>query len=117
MGEAKRRRMSGADFRKLTTEVTKRLTDEGKLIEAGWVGLRDFVISKDASDVQLAEMRMAFFAGAQHVFSSMMTFMEEGTEPTDADLRRMDHLHAELERFRVEFEGRIAQAAPTKGNA
>jgi len=113
MGEAKRRLTAG-DVRTIATEMTKRLTDEGKLVEAGWVAFRHLVIAKDAPDVQVSEMRLAFFAGAEHVFSSMIAFMEEGEEPTEKDLKRMDQLHAELERYRQEM---AAKYIHTKGSA
>lgn len=96
MGEAKRRR--------LVDEVTKRLVDEGKLIEAGWQGLRLMAVSSEASEVQLRELRMAFFAGAQHLFGSIMSFMEEGSEATDADMQRMEAVDAELEAFIAGFK-------------
>src|SRR5262252_9169958 len=97
MGEAKRRRLSAGDVREVATELTKRLTDEGKIIEAGWAAFRHLVIAKDAPDVQVSEMRLAFFAGAEHLFSSMMVFMDPGEEPTDRDLKRMSQLNDELE--------------------
>jgi hypothetical protein len=94
--------------------LTKRLADEGKLIEAGWVGLRLFVGLENAPPAQLDTMRLAFMAGAQHLFASMMSMMDPGTEETEADLRRMDLIHEELETFRKELELR---AARSKGSA
>lgn len=87
--------------------LTKELTDKGKLIEAGWVSLRLVAIPLDAPAIQLDEMRTAFFAGAQHLFSSIMTFLEPGVEPTDKDLERFDHVSAELDAFVRDFELRI----------
>jgi hypothetical protein len=89
--------------------LTKELVDSGKLIEAGWTSLRLMVIPLDASAMQLREMRMAFFAGAQHVFGSIMTFMEEGEEPTERDLERMDKIHQELEAFIAEIRKRFPE--------
>jgi hypothetical protein len=95
-------------------KLTQGLTDAGLLIEAGWVGLMHAAMAKDASDIQVKEMRMAFFAGAQHLFASIMTIMEPGDdEPTDKDLDRMSQIADELERFRNNFEADL----PTKGNA
>ena len=99
MGEAKRRA--------LVDEVTKRLVDDGKLIEAGWQSLRVMTIHKDAPALRLDELRMAFFAGAQHLFGSMMSFLEEGQEPTEADLKRMDAIQKELEEFAEQLKLRI----------
>jgi hypothetical protein len=79
--------------------LTKELTNEGKLIEAGWIGLRLAAVPLDAPAVQLHEMRNAFFAGAQHLYTSIMTIMDPGTEPTDNDLKRMEMIHKELDGF------------------
>lgn len=100
MGEAKRRR-------ELVDELTTGLVDQGRLIEAGWLSFRTMVINPAAPQIQLDEMRMAFFSGAQHLFGSIMSFMEEGQEPTDADLRRMDQVHEELEQFIKVFKLRV----------
>lgn len=85
--------------------LSRELTDKGQLIEAGWVGLRLAAISDDAGKDQLREMRMAFFAGAQHLFSSIMTIMDEDREPTAADLQRMELIDAELKKFIRDFAG------------
>lgn len=84
--------------------LSRELTDAGKLIEAGWVTLRMAAIPRDASPTQLSEMRLAYMAGAQHLFSSIMTILEPDAEPTDTDLARMDLIHKELEAFRQELE-------------
>ena len=94
--------------------LTRDLTDKGKLIEAGWVGLRIATDLIDAPPVQLDEMRNAFFAGAQHVFHSIMTILEPGEEPTDNDLKRMDLINADLTAFIRDYELRHF---PTKGQA
>jgi hypothetical protein len=87
--------------------LSRRLADDGKLIEAGWVGLRVAAIPLDAPATQLTEMRMAYMAGAQHLFSSILTFLDPGTEETAADLRRMGLINAELEAFGKELELRF----------
>lgn len=94
--------------------LSRDLVDQGKLIEAGWVGLRLAAIPLDAPAVQLNEMRMAFFAGAQHLFSSIMTILEPGEEPTDNDMSRLDQIDAELKRFIADFE---LKNIPTEGSA
>lgn len=87
-------------------QFAQELTARGKLIEAGWCGLRLAAISPDAPQIQIDEMRMAFFAGAQHLFASIMGILDPGEEPTDADLKRMDQIHAELAAFEHEFAQR-----------
>jgi hypothetical protein len=84
----------------LVEEITKQLTDEGRIIEAGWQAMRIFALPPNASSVQLSEMRKAFFAGAQHLFASIIATVDDGDqEPTVDDLRRMDLIHQELGRF------------------
>lgn len=85
-------------------EATKSLIDAGKIIEAGWVGLAMMSIPLTAGDVQRREMRNAFFAGAQHLFSSIMSMLEPDAEPTENDMRRMDLISSELNEFITEYK-------------
>lgn len=99
---------------RVASEVTKQFTDKGQLIEAGFAAFHHLVISKGAPPVQVQEMRLAYMAGADHLFSSIMTILDEGQEPTEADLVRMDLIEKELRSWR----GRLMErAAPTQGNA
>jgi hypothetical protein len=100
-------------IRKVVDEVSKKLVDEGLIIEAGFVGYRRFVLHADAPQIQIDETRWAFFAGAQHLFASIMSVMDSDKEPTAKDMQRMDQIHAELQTFARQIELRIK----TKGNA
>ncbi len=94
--------------------LTKDLTDKGRLIEAGFAAFAHFTIPKDAPAVQLREMQLAFMAGAEHLFSSIMGILDPGEEPTEADLGRMDLIHKELDDWR----GRISERVqPSQGRA
>lgn len=84
----------------------RELVDKGKLIEAGFVGLRLAAIPEDAGKTQLEEMRNAFFAGAQHLFASIMDVLDDDREPTNADLARMGLIQAELDVFIRDFSKR-----------
>lgn len=90
-------------------EFCRALVDKGLLIEAGWAGLRLTAMHPEAPPNQLDEMRMAFFAGAQHLFSSIMGILEPDAEPTAKDLIRMDQIDKELKRFLEEFKLRTAR--------
>jgi hypothetical protein len=82
--------------------LMKLLADEGKLIEAGWVGYRMRVIHKDAPPVQLVECKRAFMMGAAHLLSSLMTVLDPNTpdgEPSKADMHKMSMIAEELDRF------------------
>jgi len=91
----------------ITRQVTAKLVDEGKLIEAGWISFCHFVIPKDAPPIQIEEMRNAFFAGAQHLFGSINSIMDADEEPTERDLMRMSQINDELHRFIADFELRV----------
>lgn len=92
--------------REFLRRLERELVDKGKLIEAGWVGLRLAAIPEDAGKTQLEEMRNAFFAGAQHLFSSIMGVMDDDREPTEADLARMGLIQTELDGFIRDFSKR-----------
>lgn len=83
--------------------ITKRLVDQGLLIEAGWQTLRAMSVSPRASQIQINEMRNAFFAGAQHLFASVLGILDPEEEITDNDMRRMDAIAKELQNFYNEF--------------
>lgn len=94
--------------------LSRDLTDQGKLIEAGWIGLRIAAIPPDASATQLDEMRNAFFAGAQHLFGSIMVVLDPAIKPTERDVERMALIARELRGFLADFKLRIQ---PTAGAA
>lgn len=83
--------------------ITKEFLDQGKLIEAGWIGMRIVCDLVDAPAMQLHQMRMAFFAGAQHLLGSIMGALDPDQEPTDDDMRRMENIQRELDIFITEF--------------
>jgi hypothetical protein len=78
------------------------------LVEVGIESLRFLVMAADAPEVQVNEMRMAFFAGAQHVFASIQSMFEPGAEATDNDVMRMSLIQIELEIFVEQFKARSA---------
>jgi len=87
----------------MVQELTKKLANEGKLVAAGFAGMRSALIPEGASQQQIDDMEMAYFGGAQHIWTSLMAIMDAGTEPTAADLRRMDLIQREM----VEIEKRL----------
>lgn len=106
------------DLDEITKKLTAALVDQGKLVEAGWVSLKAMTLPKEAPPIQIEEMRNAFFAGAQHLFASIMYILDEDAEPTDADLRRIDNIQAELDAFFAGyFAAYVARRIPTAGSA
>jgi len=96
-----------ADAARDLTALSRELSAKGKLVEAGWLGFRLAVVHPDASPAQLGDMRGAFFAGAHHLYSSIMAILDPGTEPTPGDLERMAKIAAELDAFGAQLEGAI----------
>ena len=93
--------------------LTKRLTDNGRLVEAGFVGFRA-TMSPDVPEAQIDDMRIAFYAGAAHIFRSVGAMMDDGAEPSDTEIERMGKLNAEIERFEQWFK---LHYEPAKGRA
>lgn len=104
MGEAKNKQRNKTPQERLADELAKEFANRGQLIEAGWVALRTMWVPEDASEQQVRDMRWAFMAGAQHLFGSIMSTLDEDKEPTEADLKRMDLIDAELKRFSDEVK-------------
>ena len=97
------------DDRHFFKQRTKRLADEGKLIEAGWISLRLHAIPPNAPASQLHEMRLAFMAGAQYLFASMIGMLDPEPSETPDDMKRMDLINQELDAFRGELELWVAK--------
>lgn len=94
----------------LVEKMTKRLADEGRLIEAGWQAMRLMVLPPTAPKVQLVEMRKAYFTGAQHAFASLIGLVgNDDGEPTADELRRVEQIHHELEGFVGELRRELDQ--------
>lgn len=98
----------------LMVQIMKDLTDQGLIIEGGWRSLRMMSLPPETPQAQLDEMRTMFFAGAQHLFSSIMNVLEPGTERTDADLDRIGLIEKELKTFIEQYQ---LTHFPTKGRA
>jgi hypothetical protein len=95
-------------------QKSRELIEQGRLIEAGFC-LRILTLDAEAAPEHTEALRNAFFAGAHHLFSCMVTALDPTTtEPTAADLLRMDQIEAELADFIKDFATR--QLA-TKGSA
>lgn len=76
--------------------------------------VREAVAPLIAPPEQIACMREAFYAGAQHLFGSIMGFLDPGDESTDRDLERLDKVQEELQGFIEEYK---LQHTMTEGRA
>lgn len=84
--------------------LEREMTDKGRLIEAGWIGCRLAALPLDTPARQLEQHREFFFAGAQHLFASIMSILDPGEDPTTADLSRMAKIEGELKEFIQVFQ-------------
>ena len=83
----------------LIDKITAEWADKGKLIEGGWQAYLATSGLLTAPELQRREMRKAYFLGAQHLFASMMSILDEDAEPTEKDMARMGLIFEELEDF------------------
>lgn len=99
---------------KVAAAVTKTAADNGKLIEAGFNALRELAVAQNAPQVQVDEMRLAYMAGAQHLWASIMSILDPGEGVTQIDMMRMAKIQSELDYWRETLELRLGR---TKGSA
>lgn len=98
-----------AKEREIVENITKAFVDRGQLVEAGWQALVIVLELASAPDIQRSEMRLAYFAGAQHLFGSIMAITEDGDEPTEQDMERLNLIDKELKQWIEEFQERITK--------
>jgi hypothetical protein len=98
---------------KKARKLEQDLADVGKIIEGGFLGLC-LMAYPSAPDSQVKEIRKVFFAGAHHLFNTMISVVDPGEEITDKDLNRMALIQKELDDFINQFEG---ENLKTEGNA
>ena len=90
-------------IRTVADSVAKDMADRGRLIEAGWLSFKHVAYPDGMAPSQEQQLRQAFFSGAQHLYGTMMSIMDEDREPTEQDMKRMTLVDAELESFVFEF--------------
>ena len=96
MGREARDSMSST-AKMLRSEVRK-LARRGKLIDEAFKVFQRAVYPGAPPD-QVHEMRVCFFAGAAEIHALTMASLDEGEEPTAADLEFMSQWVDELDRF------------------
>src|SRR5262245_42899415 len=104
--------MTKDDHEKLQAAMQS-LTDEGKIIEAGWLSLKAVWLPPDTPPHIAGSLRMAFMAGAGFLFSTILHVLEPTDEVSEADLVRMDKIKTELDAFDDEMRARLGR--PTRG--
>lgn len=97
-------------LKELHDQILREFAAKGKVVEGGWRGLSVMWHLNTASVVQQQEMRKAFYAGAQHVFGSIMGLLDPGQgEPTDREMKVLDDIHKELDAFAAEMKAQVYQ--------
>lgn len=91
-------------YRTALARVMRQLIDEGKPIEAGWCLFRSIILGlpdgTTMSETDQANRREAFFAGAEHMFSTLTRILDEAEEDGSAeDYLRIDKVRKELDEF------------------
>lgn len=82
------------DFQKQAyDQLLKSASDKGLVLELGCLAM---LACFKPSPEQVGDMRLAYFAGAQHLFATMMTIMDSDREPTPQDMVRMSKIDAEI---------------------
>jgi hypothetical protein len=76
--------------------IARRLADEGKLIEAGWLIHRQMLLPDVRLISDIDRYKDTWDASAQHLFCCIFDMMEGGDDETPNDLRRMDNVNAEV---------------------
>ena len=85
-------------------KILKTWADQGRVVEGGWQGLSTIWELDKGSELQRSEMRKAFYAGAQHVFASIMGLMgPEQEEPSEREEKVLSDIHKELDKFAAEM--------------
>lgn len=86
---------------KVADALAGHFVDRGLIIEMGFASMIEATYPdwRDMPAHQKDDLRAAFFAGAQHLFGSIMSFLDPGAEPTNRDMVRMEKIVHELDAF------------------
>jgi len=104
-------------IRRIAERITGHYADKGEVIALGFAS---FIVAtyddyETMPETQLRQLRTAYFAGAQHLFASINTMLDDGDEPTAADMKRMDLINHELNAFVDELKQRLDITDPDVG--
>src|SRR5215475_14147031 len=80
---------------KAAQKITQELAAQGQIMEGGW---RAFLLIAQPPPFQHKMLREAYYAGAQHLWGSIMSLLDPGAEPTENDMKRMTLINEELNR-------------------
>lgn len=93
--------------RAFLVKVSQQLIKDGKLLEAGWTALRVYGNLDHCTPQQLEEFRLVYLAGCQHLWASVISTVDEDSEPTEADMERMNQIGQEIESISPQLQLRF----------
>lgn len=76
-------------------------------IAAAWNSYLEMVLPPTIAPGLRADLRLAFYGGAATLFYSILNALDEGEEPTDADLARMNAINDEIDQFAKTFDAEV----------
>lgn len=88
-------------------KLAKNAVDQGKIIEAGWLAMKIMAVPAGATEAQMRDMRNCFFAGAQHLYASILAVLDPGSDATEQDMARMTLIDEELKQFVAKLKAEI----------
>ena len=95
--------MNEQQLKQAAEAITKEMVDKGLIVEAGWRSYEIMCLRPEVGQAQRNDMRLCFFAGAQHLFGSIMSMLDPSDEPTEKDLARIALVDKELTEFIDKF--------------
>jgi hypothetical protein len=78
------------------------------ILKQGWESYLAHCVPSDAEPARIADIDLAFHAGASYVFSAMLEMLDNDREPTRDDLRKMRDLHLEVVEWKDAVKARAA---------
>jgi len=110
MNEQKRRIVT-----EVARQIQKKMADDGKILTGGFLAY--CVVNQITNESARLRAKDAYYAGAEHVFTTLMNALDPDTpdhEPTAADMQRMDKLWNEISAWQEEQKLKFA---PSGGSA
>lgn len=77
-------------------EMTRDIAKKGLLVETGWMAFIVTTMPETATENQKRAMRLAYFAGAQHLWASLNLILGDGKNVTDGDIEPLRQIETEL---------------------
>ncbi len=68
-------------------------------VASTWNRFAQLVLKLDTSEIQIREMKRAYYVGFHTALLTLLHGLDEDKEPTEADVEYLDSLHKECLRF------------------